>query len=284
LTDQNQNYREIGQVKVEFQDEWKSFAFARWVAVQVIGYRSDHNLSQQDFGKLVDVSLEAVELLESGESQPDPELLVSISEKTGIDFAGDTVSEDSSVVNEENDSEDLESQSENSKSNDEEKEDAVLQPDIAVQEDSEDEEYFDDDQFLNPSDDVVIDADQSAALIKQYENVITWKLEGFYNEDGTRKSRLSLKASPPMLSIESSNGEAALFVLTENVAKSLSEITNNVWRGYYGVGPKKSNSITQRETEGKMAELTDWVMTHKIQTIVSAVVILILIVLSFSAG
>jgi DNA-binding XRE family transcriptional regulator len=73
----------------EFAVEWERLALARMVAVQLIGYRSDHGLSQRQLAERLDVSQPRVVELESGEKNPQIETLVKISAKTGLEFAID---------------------------------------------------------------------------------------------------------------------------------------------------------------------------------------------------
>ncbi len=73
----------------EFAVEWERLALARMVAVQLIGYRSDHGLSQRELAKRLSVSQPRVVELESGEKNPQIETLVKIAAATGLEFAID---------------------------------------------------------------------------------------------------------------------------------------------------------------------------------------------------
>lgn len=73
----------------EFAVEWERLALARMVAVQLIGYRSDHGLSQRQLAERLGVSQPRVVELESGEKNPQIETLVKIAAKTGLEFAID---------------------------------------------------------------------------------------------------------------------------------------------------------------------------------------------------
>lgn len=73
----------------EFATEWERLALARMVAVQLIGYRSDHGLSQRQLAERLGVSQPRVVELESGEKNPQIETLVKIAAKTGLEFAID---------------------------------------------------------------------------------------------------------------------------------------------------------------------------------------------------
>jgi DNA-binding XRE family transcriptional regulator len=73
----------------EFALEWERLALSRMVAVQLIGYRSDHGLSQRALARLLGVSQPRVVELESGEKNPQIETLVKIAAATGLEFAID---------------------------------------------------------------------------------------------------------------------------------------------------------------------------------------------------
>jgi DNA-binding XRE family transcriptional regulator len=73
----------------EFAPEWERLALARMVAVQLIGYRADHGLSQRELAERLGVSQPRVVELESGEKNPRIETLVKIAAATGLEFAID---------------------------------------------------------------------------------------------------------------------------------------------------------------------------------------------------
>jgi DNA-binding XRE family transcriptional regulator len=73
----------------EFTAEWERLALARAVAVGLIGFRSDEELSQRELAELLNVSQPRVVELESGEKNPQIETLVKIAAATGLEFAID---------------------------------------------------------------------------------------------------------------------------------------------------------------------------------------------------
>jgi DNA-binding XRE family transcriptional regulator len=75
----------------EFAAEWERLALARMVAVGLIGYRSDHGLSQRELAERLGVSQPRVVELESGEKNPQIETLMKIAAATGLEFAIDIV-------------------------------------------------------------------------------------------------------------------------------------------------------------------------------------------------
>jgi DNA-binding XRE family transcriptional regulator len=73
----------------EFAVEWERLALARMVAARLIGYRSDHGLSQRELAERLGVSQPRVVELESGEKNPQIETLVKVAAATGLEFAID---------------------------------------------------------------------------------------------------------------------------------------------------------------------------------------------------
>ena len=62
----------------EFAAEWEGLSLARMVAACLVGYRSDHGLSQRALAERLGVSQPRVVELESGEKNPQVETLVKI--------------------------------------------------------------------------------------------------------------------------------------------------------------------------------------------------------------
>lgn len=71
----------------EFAEEWERLAVARTVAAQIVGYRSDHGLSQRALAEQLGVSQPRVVELESGEKNPTFDTLTKIAAVTGLEFA-----------------------------------------------------------------------------------------------------------------------------------------------------------------------------------------------------
>jgi predicted transcriptional regulator len=70
----------------EFRAEWERTALARMVAAELVGYRSDHGLSQKALGERLGCSQPNVAKLESGEHNPTIDTLVDVSRALGIEF------------------------------------------------------------------------------------------------------------------------------------------------------------------------------------------------------
>lgn len=73
----------------EYRREWERAALARAVAVKVIAYRAEHDLSQTALAKRLRMSQPAVARLESGEHNPTFPMLLRISDALGIELAID---------------------------------------------------------------------------------------------------------------------------------------------------------------------------------------------------
>jgi DNA-binding XRE family transcriptional regulator len=74
----------------EFRAEWQRLAFARHVAVQLIRYRAENDLTQGELAKRLELSQPRIAKLESGEYNPRIETIIEITRKTGIEFAFDS--------------------------------------------------------------------------------------------------------------------------------------------------------------------------------------------------
>jgi DNA-binding XRE family transcriptional regulator len=73
----------------EFAAEWERLAVARMLAVQLIRYRSEHDLSQRALATKLGVSQPRIVELESGEKNPTFDTIVKIAAATGLEFAID---------------------------------------------------------------------------------------------------------------------------------------------------------------------------------------------------
>lgn len=135
--------------------------------------------------------------------------------------------------------------------------------------------YFDDDLLVLASDDEVIDESIQAAIIKQMEGIVTFRIEGFIDENtGEPRSKKELKMDPPKMVVESagSQGDNAVeFMLTREFSKKLYESVKNVHDATYGVGKSKTTD----------KEIINWVSENKIKTGLLAAFVLMIIVMMF---
>ncbi len=69
-----------------FRAEWERTAFARNVALRLVGYRVEHHLSMDELAERVDVPISTIEKLEIGEETPELGILLQLSAKLGLEF------------------------------------------------------------------------------------------------------------------------------------------------------------------------------------------------------
>lgn len=72
-----------------FRAEWERTAVARAIAVEVVAYRADHDLSQRALAKKLGMKQPQVSRLEQGDITPTIETLARISQRLGIEIALD---------------------------------------------------------------------------------------------------------------------------------------------------------------------------------------------------
>lgn len=73
----------------EFRAEWERTALARAVAVAVVRYRTDHNLSQRELAGRLGMKQPQVARLELGEVNPSMDTLMRLSASLRIEFTID---------------------------------------------------------------------------------------------------------------------------------------------------------------------------------------------------
>src|ERR1700738_2631932 len=73
----------------EFRAEWERTALARAVAVVIVRYRADHDLSQRELAERLGMKQPQVARLELGEVNPSIETLMRASAQLGIEFTID---------------------------------------------------------------------------------------------------------------------------------------------------------------------------------------------------
>ena len=70
----------------EFRAEWERTALARAVAVAIVRYRSEHDLSQRELAERLCMKQPQVARLELGEVNPSINTMMRISAQLGIEF------------------------------------------------------------------------------------------------------------------------------------------------------------------------------------------------------
>lgn len=72
-----------------FRAAWERTALARAVAVALVRYRAEHDLSQRDLAKRLHMKQPQVARLELGEINPSMETLMRLASRLGIEFTID---------------------------------------------------------------------------------------------------------------------------------------------------------------------------------------------------
>ena len=70
----------------EFRSQWEASAPARAIAIRLVEYRADNQLTQTALGRMLGMSQPAVARLEAGEHMPTLPTLKRISEALGIEI------------------------------------------------------------------------------------------------------------------------------------------------------------------------------------------------------
>jgi len=70
----------------EFRAEWERTALARWLAVEVVHFRSEHGLSQRQLAERLGVHQSDVARMETGEHTPTLERLVRVAKGLDIEL------------------------------------------------------------------------------------------------------------------------------------------------------------------------------------------------------
>ena len=70
----------------EFRERWDRARLARAVAVKIIGYRTEHGLTQTQLAKEVGTTQSVIGRLELGEQPPSLATLAKLTARTGLEF------------------------------------------------------------------------------------------------------------------------------------------------------------------------------------------------------
>ena len=73
----------------EFRAAWERAALARAVAIAIVRYRAEHDLSQRELADRLGMKQPQVARLELGEVNPSMETLMGVSARLGIEFTID---------------------------------------------------------------------------------------------------------------------------------------------------------------------------------------------------
>lgn len=130
-------------------------------------------------------------------------------------------------------------------------------PEDAPQEDSPEERpqdsYFEDDEEILRGDDTVLEETDDFAAVQQLDHLITWEVEGAFDERGNVRKRMDLRREPPVLKVKDASGAEIEFVLTKELARMLFQVLEAVYKGYFGINTKRE-SIYGRGFAGLLEE------------------------------
>jgi DNA-binding XRE family transcriptional regulator len=70
----------------EYREEWERTQFAHEVAMRIIAYRAEHEISQTELARRVGMRQPHIARLEAGEHEPSLATLARLSRKLGIGF------------------------------------------------------------------------------------------------------------------------------------------------------------------------------------------------------
>ena len=124
--------------------------------------------------------------------------------------------------------------------------------------------------------------DKALAVFKQSENTLMWNILDLYDDSGNIRSKNQLRKNPPILSLESSDGSQAEFVLTEGLSKSLSELLEIVYHAYNGVEKKRPLSLDFSEDgfKGVLDRFKNSMSEHPVRVgfLFSAIILAVLMI------
>lgn len=103
----------------------------------------------------------------------------------------------------------------------------------------------DDDELLLRAADNKLEETDSYGIFKQEEGVVSWTITNFIDANGKQYGKRELRANPPVLTLESSTGDKADFVLSKDFAGSLASVIERIHYGYYGLDKKPKQKFTK---------------------------------------
>ena len=102
----------------------------------------------------------------------------------------------------------------------------------------------DDDELLLKAADSKLEETEAYGIFKQEEGVVSWTISNFLDPEGKQYGKRELRANPPVLTLESSTGDKADFVLSKDFAGSLATVIERVHFGFYGLDKKPKKKFT----------------------------------------
>lgn len=164
-------------------------------------------------------------------------------------------------------------------------EDPEIDEDVLIEEDSFEygtrdiflqniEELEEEDDYLMSELDATLDEDQDFAIFQQLDNMISWRVKNFYDDDGKPKKRMDMRREPPIFEISDSAGNTADFILTKGLTESLHKVFEDVQYAYYGVDNTRKKNNKDKDI---IDRTVSYVTEHPLQSIVLAGILLLFI-------
>jgi hypothetical protein len=149
--------------------------------------------------------------------------------------------------------------------------------DDLIDEDSETDSYFDDDELFLAGDDKVVHEDDVMALFKQTDRAVMVQVLNFRTPNGDVRKPIFMKNDPPILEVTSSQGDKVELILTKELSQHLAKQLEDVRRAYFGIAPKNKTTLTQESIKDKINDFVTWMKAHKIKTIVGVLAVVMII-------
>lgn len=150
-----------------------------------------------------------------------------------------------------------------------------------IEKDNDLKNIIDDDELYAARDKVNFQNDE-ITIVQQMENVITWEINGLYDNNGKINKKLSLKRNPPVFTISSSDGAVAEFVVTKDMSFQMYKNFETIYKAYFGIDDRKKNIPFKEKVSGNWKNFKNWIKFHPVKfalgTFVSIVFIIVMVI------
>lgn len=129
-----------------------------------------------------------------------------------------------------------------------------------------DDYLTDDEAFLG--DDKILEETQASTIVQQLEGVVSWKIEGLYDENSMkRRSPRQLRMDPPVFTIDSTDSGSGSFYVSRDMAEKLAASFKALDRAYKGLPEHEDTSLN-------LASIKKWIVNHWLLTAMLAFFVL----------
>jgi len=111
--------------------------------------------------------------------------------------------------------------------------------------------YLDDDEEWLHAADEILHKDETSVIAQQEDAVVSWDIQGLYDDSGKVRGKRSLRNNPPMFVVSDSSGDSATFVLTKELSGVLARHMDNAHRAFYGIRPKDELSFKEKLSDAR---------------------------------